>query len=130
MINVTKTFLPSFEKYQIYLEKIFRDGWVTNNGQFIQELEKKLGNFLGVENIILVANGTLALQIAYQLLNLQNEVITTPFTFIATTSSLVWQGLVPIFADIRPDTLCIDPKEIKNRISKKTTGIVPVHVFG
>lgn len=130
MINVTKTYLPSVEKYKGYIDNIFTSNQLTNNGQFVQELEKRLSDFLGVKNILLVANGTLALQVAYKLLNLSGDVITTPFSFVATTSSLIWSGLNPIFADIDKDTLCINPEEIKSNMTAKATAIVPVHVFG
>ncbi len=109
MINVTKTYLPQKQKYLEYINKIFKSGWLTNNGELVQNLEKRLEDYLGVPHVILTANGTLALQIAYHLLELKGEVITTPFTFIATTSSLVWEKLIPIFADIEPDTFNIDP---------------------
>jgi dTDP-4-amino-4,6-dideoxygalactose transaminase len=130
MINVTKTYLPNVKKYKEYVDKIFESGWITNNGQMVQELEKRLREYLGVKNIILVSNGTLALQVAYKLLNLEGEVITTPFSFAATTSSMVWEGLKPVFADINSDTFCLDHTKIVERITDKTTAIVPVHVFG
>ncbi|MBK7212022.1 MAG: DegT/DnrJ/EryC1/StrS family aminotransferase [Bacteroidales bacterium] len=132
MINVTKTYLPKLQKYQQYVEEIFRSGWLTNNGQFVQELEKRLSQFLGVNNILLVSNGTLALQIAYRALKLEKKknVITTPFTFIATSSSLLWESYNPIFVDIHPDTLNIDVKLIQEKIDKETCAILPVHVFG
>ncbi len=130
MINVTKTYLPNKEKYQKYVDEIFESGWITNNGPKVKELEKRLAEYLGVKNIVLVANGTVALEIAYRTLEIKDYVITTPFSFVATTSSLVTNGLKPIFADINPNTLNIDPKNIKEAITKNTTAIVPVHVFG
>ena len=130
MINVTKTYLPEKEKYKKYVDKIYENGWITNNGPLVRELEKRLAEFLGVKNIVLVANGTVALEIAYRTLSIKDYVITTPFSFVATTSSLVTNGLKPIFADINPDTLNIDPENIKNAITKNTSAIVPVHVFG
>jgi len=130
MINVTKTYLPDKQKYMGYIDKIFESGWVTNNGPMVRELEQRLAEYLGVKNIVLVANGTIALEIAYHLLKLQNEVITTPFSFVATTSSLVSNGLKPVFADIDPDTFNLDPKNIEEKITNKTSAIVPVHVFG
>ena len=107
MINVTKTYLPDKKKYISYIDKIYKSGWVTNNGPLVQELEVRLSEYLGVKNIVLVANGTIALEIAYRLLKLEGEVITTPFSFVATTSSLVSNGLKPIFADIDAETLNI-----------------------
>ena len=109
MINVTKTYLPDKEKYISYVEKIYKNGWVTNYGPLVQELEERLATYLGVKNIVLVSNGTAALEIAYRLLKLEGEVITTPFSFVATTSSLVSNKLKPVFADIDAKTLNIDP---------------------
>lgn len=130
MINVTKTYLPDKEKFDYYVDKIFSSGWLTNNGQLVQLLEKRLSEYLGVKNLILVANGTLALQIAYKLLNLKEDIVTTPFSFVATTSSIVWEGLNPIFSDINSTTFNIDEKILENSITEKTSAIVPVHVFG
>ena len=130
MINVTKTYLPDKEKYKNYVDEIYANGWITNNGPLVKRLEKKLAEYLGVKNIVLVANGTVALEIAYRALELRGYAITTPFSFVATTSSLVTNGLKPIFADINPTTLNIDPKNIKKSITKNTSAIVPVHVFG
>lgn len=130
MIPVTKAYLPNKEKYKSYVDKIFESGWLTNNGNLLQELEQRLAEYLNVKNIILVANGSLALQLAYKALQLRGEVITTPFSFAATTSTLAWEGLTPIFADINPDSFNIDPKNIEKNITSKTSAIVPVHVFG
>lgn len=130
MINVTKTYLPNKEKYKKYVDEIYDNGWVTNNGPLVQELEKRLAEYLGVKNIVLVANGTVALEIAYRTLNLKGYAITTPFSFVATTSSLVTNSLKPIFADINPLTLNIDVNKIEELITPNTSAIVPVHVFG
>lgn len=130
MINVTKTYLPEKEKYIEYINKIFDSGWITNRGQFVLELEEKLGKLFDVNNLILLSNGTYALQVLYKALNLTGNIITTPFSFVATTSSIVWEGLTPVFADIDPNTYCINPKEIEKRIDSKTSAIVAVHVFG
>ena len=130
MINVTKAFIPDRKKYYSYVEKIFDSGQLTNNGPLLRELETRLVNYLGVKNLILVANGSLALQVAYRALNLQGEVITTPFSFAATTSTLIWENLIPVFADINYKTLNIDPKSISDNISRNTSAILPVHVFG
>src|SRR5690606_12114073 len=96
----------------------------------VQELENRLAEYLGVKHIVLVANGTLALQLAYKLMDLTGEVITTPYTFVATSSSLVWEGLTPVFVDIDEDTLNIDVKKIESKINENTSAIVPVHIFG
>jgi len=130
MINVTKTYLPNKEKYQKYVDEIYANGWVTNNGPMVRELEKRLAEYLDVKNIVLVANGTAALEIAYRTLDLKGYSITTPFSFVATTSSLVTNGLKPIFADIDPQTLNIDANKIEELITPNTSAIVPVHVFG
>ncbi|NLJ93187.1 MAG: DegT/DnrJ/EryC1/StrS family aminotransferase [Aeromonadales bacterium] len=130
MIPVTKAYLPEKEKYQSYVSDIFDRAWLTNNGCLLQELEQRLTQHLGVRNLILVANGSLALQLAYKALGLTGEIITTPFSFAATTSTLVWEGLTPVFADIDPHTFNLDPANIAAQITSNTTAIVPVHVFG
>jgi len=130
MIPVTKSYLPNKKKYQSYVDRIFQSGWLTNNGSLLQELEQRLADYLGVKNIILVANGSFALQLAYKALALEGEVITTPFSFAATTSTLAWEGLKPVFADINPKTFNIDPAHIEDQITSNTSAIVPVHVFG
>lgn len=130
MIPVTKAYLPNKEKYQSYVDRIFQSGWLTNNGSLLQELERRLADYLGVKNIILVANGSFALQLAYKALALEGEVITTPFSFAATTSTLAWEGLTPVFADINSETFNIEPAQIEAQITPNTSAIVPVHVFG
>jgi dTDP-4-amino-4,6-dideoxygalactose transaminase len=130
MINVTKTYLPNIDKYKSYIDEIYANGQLTNNGPLVQKLERRLEEYLGVNNVILVANGTLALDIAYRVLNLTGDVITTPFSFVATTSSIVSNGLNPLFSDISPHTFNIDPNLIEESITDKTSAIVPVHVFG
>ncbi|MBU1216410.1 DegT/DnrJ/EryC1/StrS family aminotransferase [bacterium] len=130
MITVTKTYLPNKEKYKKYIDDIYSNGWLTNNGPLVQKLEKRLAEFLGVKNIILVSNGTVALEIAYRTLDLKGFAITTPFSFVATTSSLVTNNLLPIYADIHPNTLNMDPENIEKLITPNTSAIVPVHVFG
>lgn len=130
MINVTKTTLPSINKYIRYLRKIWANNWVTNKGEFTLKLEKELENYLEVKNLLVVSNGTIAMQLAFKALELEGEVITTPFTFPATTNALIWEGLIPIFADINPGTFNIDPKDLEKKITKKTSAILAVHVFG
>lgn len=135
MIPVTKPYLPSREKLDAYIDGIYERGWLTNNGPLVQELTQRLEAYLGVENLLLVSNGTLALQIAYRALGISGErdtaeAITTPFTFVATASSLKWEGVQPVFVDIDPDTWCLDPKLIDSAITPNTRAIVPVHVFG
>ncbi|MBW4933801.1 DegT/DnrJ/EryC1/StrS family aminotransferase [Marinobacter sp. F4206] len=137
MIPVTKPYLPNREKLKRYIDGIYERQWLTNNGQLVQELTQRLEDYLGVENLLLVTNGTLALQIASRALGVSEanlgempEAITTPFTFIATASSLKWDGVQPIFADIDPDTWCLNPANIEPAITSNTRAIVPVHVFG
>ncbi|MDZ7611981.1 MAG: DegT/DnrJ/EryC1/StrS family aminotransferase [Candidatus Moranbacteria bacterium] len=129
-INVTKPYLPNREKFDKYIDQIYQSNWLTNNGPLVQELEKRLRDYLGVKNIVLTANGTLALQVAYKLLDLKGEVVTTPFSFVATSSSLAWENLKPVFADINEDTLNFDPKQVESKITDKTAALLPVHVFG
>jgi dTDP-4-amino-4,6-dideoxygalactose transaminase len=137
MIPVAKPYLPNREKLKSYIDGIYERHWLTNNGQLVQELTGRLEEYLGVENLLLVSNGTLALQIAYRALGVSDanrderpEAITTPFTFIATASSLKWDGVQPVFTDIDPDTWCLNPKNIEAAITPNTRAIVPVHVFG
>lgn len=130
MINVTKTYLPDREKYKKYIDEIFDSGRVTNNGPLVNKLEERLCSYLGVRNLVLVSNGTAALEIAYRALELKGSVVTTPFSFVATTSSLVTNNIKPVFADIRPDTLNINPEKIEEALTLDTSALVPVHVFG
>lgn len=130
MINVTKTTLPPINKYIKYLKKVWVNNWVTNKGEFVLGLEKELENYLKIKNLSVVSNGTIAMQLAFKALKLKGEVITTPFTFPATTNSLIWEGLKPVFADIDPETFNIDAKEIEKKITKETSAILAVHVFG
>lgn len=130
MINVTKTYLPNKTKYISYVNKIFENGWITNNGPLVRELEIRLSKFLGVKNVVLVSNGTTALEIAYRTLGLKGFVITSPFSFVASTSSLVTNGLSPIFCDINKKSLNIDHKKIEELITPNTSAILPIHVFG
>ena len=130
MINVTKTYLPNKEKYKKYIDEIYENGWLTNNGPLVQRLEKRLAQYLGVKNIVLVSNGTVALEIAYRTLDIKGFAITTPFSFVATTSSLVTNNILPIFADIDKNTFNLDSKNIEKLITPNTSAIVPVHVFG
>ena len=130
MINVTKSYLPNKDKYKKYIDEIYENGWLTNQGPLVQRLEKRLAKYLGVKNIVLVSNGTIALEIAYRALDLKGEVITTQFSFVATTSSLVTNKLIPIFVDINEKTFNLNPKNIEKKITSRTSAILPVHVFG
>ena len=129
-VYVTKTYLPNKEKYMQYIDKIYESNRITNYGILVKTLEQRLCEFLGVKNVVLTSSGTAALEIAYRTLGIKGFAITTPFSFVATTSSLVTNGILPIFADINPKDFNIDPQNIKKYITKNATAIVPVHVFG
>lgn len=129
MINVTKTSLPSLALYNKYLKQIWKTNWVTNDGILVKTLERDLKKLLKSE-LVLVNNGTSGLQLALKALHLKGEVITTPFTFAATTNVLLWEGLTPIFADIDKDTFNIDPVDVEKKITNKTSAILAVHVYG
>ncbi len=130
MIPVTKPFLPPREEYEKFLEGIWSRNCLTNNGPLVQELESKLSAYLGCNNLLFVGNGTIALQIAIKALDLKGEIITTPFSYVATTSSIVWEGCTPVFTDIDPDTLNIDANKIEEGITNKTQAILATHCFG
>ncbi|WP_110632924.1 DegT/DnrJ/EryC1/StrS family aminotransferase [Salinicola salarius] len=137
MIPYTRPYLPARERLDKYIDGIYERQWLTNNGQLVQELTARLETYLGVENLLLVSNGTLALQIAYRALGISErahyervEAITTPFTFVATASSLKWEGVEPVFVDIDSATWCLDPANIESAITPATRAIVPTHVFG
>ena len=130
MINVTKANLPPLEVYQAYLEKIWTSHWLTNQGPMVQDLESQLRQFLTVDFLQFVSNGTIAIQLPLRALELKGEVITTPFSYVATTTSLLWEKLQPVFADILPDTLCIDPNQIEKCITPNTSAILATHVYG
>ncbi|TXK49867.1 DegT/DnrJ/EryC1/StrS family aminotransferase [Pontibacter qinzhouensis] len=130
MINVTKPFLPPREDYDHYINGIWSRGWLTNNGPLVNELELKLKEYFDVPHLFYVSNGTIALQIAIKALGLTGEIITTPFSYVATTSSIVWEGCIPVFVDIHPETLNIDPSLIEAAITPDTTAILATHVYG
>lgn len=130
MINVTKSFLPPLEEYVRYLEMIWESNWLTNHGPLVQELEARLAEHLGVPYISYVSNGTLAIQIALRALEIHGEVITTPFSYVATTNSVLWEHCQPVFVDIDAHTFCIDPQKIEEAITENTQAILPVHVYG
>ncbi len=130
MIPVTKPFLPPQKEYDVYVQGIWERNWLTNNGPLVNELEQKVKKYLEQDNMLYLSNGTIALQIAIKALQLNGEIITTPFSYVATTSSIVWEGCVPVFVDIDPNTLNIDSAKIEAAITSKTTGIVATHVYG
>ncbi len=129
-ITVTQPSMPPLEEFNEYLKDIWERKWLTNNGYYHREFEKALCKYLNVKYISLFSNGTLALITALQALKITGEVITTPFSFVATTHSIWWNGIRPVFADIRSDDLTIDPEKIEPAITDKTTAILPVHVYG
>ena len=130
MIPVTRTFLPPQDEYQAILKKAWDKQWLTNRGGLVLELENKLTDYLGVDNVIAMTNGTLPLQIAIKAMGLTGEIITTPFSYVATTSSIAWEGCQPVFVDIHPDYLTIDETKIEEAITDKTSAIIATHVFG
>lgn len=130
-INVTKTFLPDIDLYKSYIDRIWGNCHLTNQGPFLTEMETKLKKYFGVEYLHFIANGTIAIQVAMRALRItQGEVITTPFSYVATTSSILWERCVPVFVDIDPYTFCINADEIEKAITPKTKAILAVHVFG
>lgn len=129
-INVTKVFLPPLEEYENYLAGIWERAWLTNHGPLVMELEGKLKERTGSPHVFFLNNGTIALQIAIKALDLSGEIITTPFSYVATTSSIVWENCKPVFVDIDADTLTIDPAKIEAAITSQTTGIIATHVYG
>ncbi len=129
-IFVTKPTLPPLEEFVPYLQQIWSNKILTNGGPFHQQLEKELCEYLGVEHVCLFTNGTIALVTALQALRITGEVITTPYSFVATSHSLLWNGIKPLFVDIDPKTLNIDPEQIEAAITPHTTAIMPVHCYG
>lgn len=130
MINVTKPFLPPYEEYEHLLKDIWKREWLTNNGPLVNEFELKIKEYLNVPHFFYVSNGTVALQLAIRALKLKGEIITTPFSFVATTSSIVWEGCAPVFVDIDPRTLNINPLLIEQSITTNTSAILATHVYG
>ncbi len=130
MINVTKTFLPPLEEYMYHVKRAFDNNWLSNRGELVLELEEKLKTYLEVDNILIMNNGTIPLQIALKLLGCGGEIITTPFSYVATTAAIVWENCTPVFVDIDPEYLTIDETKIEAAITSKTTCILATHVFG
>jgi dTDP-4-amino-4,6-dideoxygalactose transaminase len=130
MITVTKTFFPPLDTYYQLLQGIWQREQMTNNGPLVVKLEELLKQYLGVKHVLYVSSGTLALQLAIKALNLRGDIITTSFSYVATTSSIVWENCRPVFVDIDPDTLCLDPRLIEAAITPSTQAILATHVFG
>ncbi len=129
-IYVTQPLLPPLEEFIPYLQEIWNSKQLTNNGPFHQELEQEIAKYLGVEHLSLFANATLALVVALQALRVTGEVITSPYSFVASSHALDWNGIKPVFVDIDPVTLNLDPRKIEAAITPQTTGILPIHVYG
>jgi dTDP-4-amino-4,6-dideoxygalactose transaminase len=130
MINVTKTFFPPIEDYQKQVQRIWDNQWLTNRGALVIELEEKLKEYLSVSNILVMTNGTIPIQIALKILGNKGEIITTPFSYVATTAAIVWENCTPVFVDIHPEYLTIDETKIEAAITERTTCILATHVFG
>jgi len=130
MIPVTKPFLPPKKEYEAMTQNIWDEHWLTNNGPLSIKLEMALKDLLNLNNMFYVTNGTIALHIAIRALELSGEIITTPFSFVATTTSIIWENCKPVYVDILPDTLCINPAKIEKAITKKTCAILATHVYG
>lgn len=129
-ITVTQTFMPEIEVYQKLLHKIWESGQITNNGPVLRELGTQLKTFLRVPNLEVLANGTLALQLAIKALNLKGDIITTPYSYVATTNAILWEGCDPVFVDVDPDSFCISPGLIESAITERTSAILATHVYG
>jgi dTDP-4-amino-4,6-dideoxygalactose transaminase len=130
MINVTKTFLPTFDAYCAKIKPLWESRWLTNRGKYVLELENELKNVLDVNHLLFVNNGMVALQIAIKALGLKGEIITTPFSYVATTGAILWEGCNPVFVDIEANTFCIDADKIEASITPETSAIIATHVFG
>ena len=130
MVPVTKSFFPPIEDYNLQVKRIWENQWLTNRGELVLELEGKLKNYLAVSNILIMNNGTIPLQIALKILGNNGEIITTPFSYVATTAAIVWENCTPVFVDIHPEYLTIDETKIEAAITPRTSAILATHVFG
>ena len=128
--SMGQPYFPSQDRLQAYIAQTYQNGWLSNQGPLVERLEQRLAETLGVPHVLVVANGTLALQLAYRLLGLDGEVITTPLSFVATANALAWEGLQARFADVDPDRLTLDPAAVQACITPRTSALVPVHLFG
>ena len=130
MIPVVKPFLPEKNEFDEFLSQVWERGWLTNNGPLVNELELNLKDHLGLDYLLFVTNGTIALQIAIKALDLKGEIITTPFSYVATTSSIVWEGCMPVFVDVDANSWNIDAKKIEEAVTPQTSAILATHVYG
>src|SRR5437773_11311159 len=129
MINVTRPFLPPIDEYTQLLNGIWERNWLTNNGPLVIDLESRLKEYLKLDQLLFLNNGTIALQLAIKALNLKGEIITTPFSFVATSSCIMWEGCTPVFVDIDKDTFNIDSRKVEKAITKHTSAILATHVY-
>lgn len=129
MIPVTKAFLPKIETYTKEIQRAWNNQWLTNRGELVLELEEKLKRRLSLEKMIITNNGTIPIQIALKILGNNGEIITTPFSYVATTSAIIWENCKPVFVDIHPEYLTIDESKIESAITNKTTAILATHVL-
>ena len=130
MIQITTPFLPPREDYQRLVDSIFQENWLTNNGPLVRQLEKDVPKFLNSSPMQFVSNGTIALQLAIRALNLKGDIITTPFSYVATCTSIIWEHCSPVFVDIASDGYNIDARKIEQAISRRTSAILATHCFG
>ena len=130
MINVTRTYLPPLEQYEKYLRELWDNRWVTNNGKFVQQLEADIKNYLGVKHFFYCTNGTVVLQMAIKALKLKGKIITTPFSYVATVNSILWEQCEPVFMDVKASDCCIDEALIEKNITADTSAILATHVYG
>jgi dTDP-4-amino-4,6-dideoxygalactose transaminase len=128
--NVTRTYLPPFEEYAAILKRAWDQSWITNNGELVQELEQRLKEYLGVRHLLFTTNGTIVLQMALKAYGITKEVITSPFSYVATTNAILWEGCTPVFVDINEKTYCIDAEKIEEAITEDTEAILATHVYG
>lgn len=130
MINVTNSYLPPLEEYTSYLKELWESRWLTNRGKLVNKLEQEIDTYLDIKNTLYVGNGTIAIQIALKALEISGEIITTPFSYVATTTSILWENSTPVFADIEPRSFCIDPVSVRKCITPNTKAILATHVYG
>ena len=130
MINVTKTYLPPIEEYEALLKGVWERAWVTNNGQLVLELEKQLKEYLKIEHLWYTSNGTIPIQLALKALEITGEVITTPFSYVATSNAILWENCKPVYVDINENDFCINADLIESKITKNTQAILATHVYG
>ncbi len=130
MINVSYPYLPSLDEYNLHLKGIWERNWLTNQGPLVQELEENLQVYLDAPFLQFTANGTLPLQFAIKALDLKGEIITTPFSYVATTGAILWENCTPVYVDVEPKTFCINPEKIEAAITKNTSAILATHVYG